>query len=240
MGSTQRYQSSLAEQHNKSCLSAFTLIELLVVIAIILILISIAMPNFLEAQLRAKVAKVKGELHGLSIAMNEYFQDFAVYPPHHDQTIGCSYRLGERFDTGLYWLTTPIRYYPSSLEDPFRDRYTAAYHLNGIVKKEPVKAFSYGSATWYLRSCGPDRSCYLVFYEPMSYTSCMYTYCPTNGTKSEGDIFQWGGDPFWVGTRMDTTDLVYYRGLIGCGCEGDGYFCLDDVHYLHQMPPSLK
>ncbi|MBE7490114.1 prepilin-type N-terminal cleavage/methylation domain-containing protein [bacterium] len=35
--------------------SGFTLIELLIVIAIILILISIALPNFLEAQLRAKV-----------------------------------------------------------------------------------------------------------------------------------------------------------------------------------------
>ncbi|MBW7937580.1 MAG: prepilin-type N-terminal cleavage/methylation domain-containing protein, partial [Candidatus Omnitrophica bacterium] len=35
--------------------AGFTLIELLIVIAIILILISIALPNFLEAQMRAKV-----------------------------------------------------------------------------------------------------------------------------------------------------------------------------------------
>lgn len=38
----------------------FTLIELLIVIAIILILIAIALPNFLEAQIRAKVTKAKG------------------------------------------------------------------------------------------------------------------------------------------------------------------------------------
>ncbi len=35
--------------------TGFTLIELLIVIAIILILIAIALPNFMEAQMRAKV-----------------------------------------------------------------------------------------------------------------------------------------------------------------------------------------
>ena len=44
----------------------FTLIELLIVIAIILILIAIALPNFLEAQERARVTRAKAELrnHG--------------------------------------------------------------------------------------------------------------------------------------------------------------------------------
>ena len=46
----------------------FTLIELLIVIAIILILISIALPNFLEAQERARVAKAKGNLKSMQTA----------------------------------------------------------------------------------------------------------------------------------------------------------------------------
>lgn len=46
----------------------FTLIELLIVIAIILILISIALPNFLEAQERARVAKAKGNLKSMKTA----------------------------------------------------------------------------------------------------------------------------------------------------------------------------
>jgi prepilin-type N-terminal cleavage/methylation domain-containing protein len=59
---------------------AFTLIELLIVIAIILILVAIALPNFLEAQIRAKVARASGDMRTISIAMETYFLDFKIYP----------------------------------------------------------------------------------------------------------------------------------------------------------------
>lgn len=53
-------------------LKGFTLIELLIVIAIILILIAIALPNFLEAQIRARVTKANGELRSLATALFDY------------------------------------------------------------------------------------------------------------------------------------------------------------------------
>ncbi|MCA9442211.1 MAG: prepilin-type N-terminal cleavage/methylation domain-containing protein, partial [Candidatus Omnitrophica bacterium] len=52
--------------------SGFTLIELLIVIAIILILIAIALPNFLEAQIRARVTKANGELRSIATALFDY------------------------------------------------------------------------------------------------------------------------------------------------------------------------
>ena len=48
---------------------AFTLIELLIVVAIIAILAAIAVPNFLEAQIRAKVSRVLSDQRSLATAM---------------------------------------------------------------------------------------------------------------------------------------------------------------------------
>lgn len=65
--------------------SGFTLIELLIVIAIILILISIALPNFLEAQVRAKVTATRGNLKSFETAINSFILDNGdVYPDYND------------------------------------------------------------------------------------------------------------------------------------------------------------
>jgi prepilin-type N-terminal cleavage/methylation domain-containing protein len=60
--------------------SGFTLIELLIVVAIIAILAAIAIPNFLEAQTRSKVARVKADLSTLMTAFEAYNVDHNVYP----------------------------------------------------------------------------------------------------------------------------------------------------------------
>lgn len=59
---------------------AFTLIELLIVVAIISVLASIAVPNFLEAQTRAKVAAAHSDLRVMALAIEMYQVDNNTYP----------------------------------------------------------------------------------------------------------------------------------------------------------------
>ncbi len=58
----------------------FTLIELLIVVAIIAILAAIAVPNFMEAQVRAKVAGVRSDLRSLSTALESFQVENNIYP----------------------------------------------------------------------------------------------------------------------------------------------------------------
>ena len=60
---------------------AFTLIELLIVVAIIAILAAIAVPNFLEAQTRAKVSRAKSDMRTLATALESYYVDNNNYAP---------------------------------------------------------------------------------------------------------------------------------------------------------------
>ncbi|RYY00034.1 type II secretion system protein, partial [bacterium] len=54
----------------------FTLIELMVVIVIIGILVAIALPNFISAQDRAKVASVKSNMHTIQTMIETYAVDW--------------------------------------------------------------------------------------------------------------------------------------------------------------------
>src|SRR4051794_27132155 len=97
---------------------AFTLIELLIVVGIIAILALIALPNMLDAQVRAKVARGKADMRTIATTLETYAVDHNRYPPN--------------YDTGLYGfnpgneslsyaaMTTPIAYISSIPLDIFR------------------------------------------------------------------------------------------------------------------------
>jgi len=59
----------------------FTLIELLVSMAIILILIAVALPNYLSAQERARTVLCKSNLRALGQGLLQYKLDYNAFPP---------------------------------------------------------------------------------------------------------------------------------------------------------------
>ncbi|HOE96033.1 MAG TPA: prepilin-type N-terminal cleavage/methylation domain-containing protein [Candidatus Sumerlaeota bacterium] len=84
----------------------FTLIELLIVVAIIAILAAIAVPNFLEAQMRARISAVKADHRSVLTAWGIYRVDYNAFP----------------IVDGRTWptrLTTPVAYMTSVPEDWF-------------------------------------------------------------------------------------------------------------------------
>lgn len=60
--------------------AGFTLIELLIVVAIIAILAAIAVPNFLEAQTRAKIARNMADFRTVTTGFEMYRVDHNIYP----------------------------------------------------------------------------------------------------------------------------------------------------------------
>lgn len=111
--------------------SAFTLIELLVVVGILSILATIALPNFLQAQTRAKVSRVKSDMRTLATALETYAALNNKYPRRHNFTSDPASHL-ETFNDSPYIvppsktkmqdlsvLTTPVPFLTSLPIDVF-------------------------------------------------------------------------------------------------------------------------
>ena len=183
---------------------AFTLIELLIVVAIIAILAAIAVPNFLEAQTRSKVSRVKADMRSMRTAMEAYRVDYNRYLP--DEGADTTDRQA--------WtrLTSPVAYITSIPRDPFtprsggrRDPNAPNYFEYGADSRVggghgwPPEMQAVGLEYWML-SPGPDQDYDLgdkygawgdgspwVMLDAGTGT-LEVLYDATNGTKSSGDI----------------------------------------------------
>lgn len=91
---------------------AFSLIELLIVIAIVSILAAIAVPNFLTAQIRSKIAHVKNALKTGALGLEAYYVDYNDYPFMREWRGPTGIGLLKRRDCFEYpyEITTPVAY----------------------------------------------------------------------------------------------------------------------------------
>ncbi len=108
----------------------FTLIELLIVVAIIGIIAGIAIPNFLGARNKARVARVFADMRATGDALESYYVDNTEYPSEND---------------GLDELTSD--HITSLSNDPFSG--TAYRYYTD-------KAADTAGTAWLLVSDGPD------------------------------------------------------------------------------------
>jgi len=113
----------------------FTLIELLIVVAIIGILAAIAIPNFMQAQVRAKVSRAQADLRSLAMAIQLYQGDYNIFPWRAMNT-SASWEFpysnpASPFNGAsdyvmpmvalMQQLSTPVEYVTGLYQDPFQD-----------------------------------------------------------------------------------------------------------------------
>lgn len=179
----------------------FTLIELLIVVAIIGILASIAVPNFLNAQIRAKVARTVSDMKTLQTALEMYRLDAGSYPPY----------LGQHPNVlRFYVLTTPIAYISSVPNDPFyvvtsedASNWGSAYDI--VLVDAGMTNFNWDclwGSWWRISAWGPDArndwgGCRTTRSGRSGSFGCPggvpnFLYQSSNGLVSDGDIV-------WVG-----------------------------------------
>lgn len=198
----------MSNNHRWNQHKGFTLIELLVVISIILVLISIALPNYLDALVRCRVACVKADMRTLATSLDQYRSNYRTYPP-----VGGSF--GDSFLERLLPLTTPVRFLQRLPHDPL-PREEGTY--GSTLEQDPFPGDQYlyntGAATYgtgvndprsglhdrySLHSAGPDGKIDFPYYAfsinfILNQRHLIFIYSPTNGTRSTGDIIRRGGE----------------------------------------------
>ena len=163
-------------------LNGFTLIELLIVVAIIAILAAIAVPNFLEAQTRAKCSRVHNDLRVLATGLETYRISENRYPP------GPLPYFGPSSITETWRLTTPVAYLNAIPKDIFVEppgSVTLGRHFGfGGLYLHYINGESqpFIEEYWLAFSYGPDKD---MEQDGVHYDT-------TNGTLSSGDIYKVG------------------------------------------------
>lgn len=209
-----------------------TLIELLIVVSIVAILATVAVPNFLEAQTRAKVARVLSDTRTMQVAVESYAVDQGVPPrmtfggrPWYDRYSGDGVVDQPISGTLGYWITTPVAYLNRfDFLDPFvrqsaTTQYDARlYTYHDALSHPKLETFGWNfGAPFYITqfrsnfgeycmmSIGPDQVPWSKEAPTwrLQWESFWVQYDPSNGTLSDGNV--------WRGERMRSSDVVRWE-----------------------------
>ncbi|MFH1743224.1 MAG: type II secretion system protein GspG [bacterium] len=172
---------------------AFSVIELLLVAGILSIIVAIAVPNYLDAKVRAQVTQVRLDLNRVEGALQFYHLDTNRYPP---AIPGLSLLEEEP------WLSSHPAYdcFKEHAPNPFPSLYldygfidaSEARQANngrwmGKTVSSPAQTIPQdGREVWLLSSVGPERSITLFG------NGVPVSYDPTNGVLSPGKIYRIG------------------------------------------------
>jgi len=190
----------------------FTLIELLIVVAIIAILAAIAVPNFLEAQVRSKVSRTKADMRSIATAIEAYAVDHNHHPIDYAPDVLYPFYMHNCLSTPQAYITNAYMWDVFGVQrkltsgNPYkilwRYRYRAFEEDNLVGYWPSIGSDCDGSVggskvfgAWAMYSYGPDMKVNLPqspsYAAGSNETDFMWqVYDPTNGTISDGEVIR--------------------------------------------------
>jgi type II secretory pathway pseudopilin PulG len=157
-----------------------SVVRIIIYVAIVVFLalqVAIAIPSFLEAQIRSTDNKAKAELWRVAVAIEAYRNDHGAYPPPAPS--------GDGWTRLPVLMTTPKAYLPSLPTDRFdRERGVVGYALTSEEPGRWSGLIGQNEEQWTIvliglgptKERGPFRLDWKLVYDP------------TNGTQSPGYI----------------------------------------------------